>query len=52
VTSAFGKYRFDNIPTGQTYIVTVRARRHNFAIPTRMVSVMDDLSNVDFVGDR
>jgi hypothetical protein len=49
VTSSFGMYRFENIPAGQTYIVTVRAKRFGFERPSRVVSVTDDLAGVDFV---
>ena len=45
-------FRFDNIPAGQTYIVTVRARRFTFANPSRAISVTDELAGVDFVAGR
>lgn len=52
VTSSFGMYRFDNIPAGQTYVVTVKAKRFAFEMPSRTVSVTDDLAGVDFVAVR
>jgi CSLREA domain-containing protein len=52
VTSSFGMYRFDNIPAGQTYIVTVRAKRFTFESPSRTISVTDSLAGVDFVAGR
>jgi hypothetical protein len=45
-------YRFGNIPAGQTYVVTVRAKRFGFERPSRVVSVTDDLAGVDFTAGR
>jgi hypothetical protein len=48
VTGSFGMYRFEGIPAGQTYVVTVRAKRFVIETPSRVVSVTDDLAGVDF----
>ena len=47
-TSSFGYYRFDEVETGQTYIVSVGSRSYRFA--SRTLQVFDNLSDVDFVG--
>jgi hypothetical protein len=49
VTNGFGYYRFDQIQVGETYFVSVEAKQHQFEIPTRTVSVVDELTDVDFV---
>lgn len=47
-TSSFGIYTFNNVQTGQTYTMTVSAKRFRFA--PQFVSVTGPLTNVDFVG--
>lgn len=47
LTGPFGAYRFDNVLPGQTYTVTVMARRFQFTM--QMISVNDDLTGVDFI---
>jgi hypothetical protein len=46
----FGAYRFDEIPVGQTYILTVSARRFSFVQNTRIITLLEELTDVDFVG--
>ncbi|MBS1797656.1 MAG: CSLREA domain-containing protein [Acidobacteria bacterium] len=50
-TNSFGHYSFPEIPTGQTYVVTVSSKRFAFANPSRAVDLRDDLQAVDFVAD-
>lgn len=50
-SSAFGYYRFDDVPAGGTYILTLRSKRFTFANNPRVISVTDDLSEVDFVAE-
>jgi len=45
-TSSFCYYRFDDIPTGQTVILTVVSKRYQFA--PRIVNVIEELNNLDF----
>jgi hypothetical protein len=42
-----GNYRFDDVEPGQTYVVAVRSRRFTFA--TQVLSINDNLSDIDFV---
>jgi photosystem II stability/assembly factor-like uncharacterized protein len=46
-TNTFGYYGFDEVSTGQTYVVSVTSKRYRFT--TRTLTVNDDLGNVDFV---
>ena len=48
-TGSFGYYNFDNLQTGQTYILTVNSRRYIFTTPTRVVSLSDNIVDLDFV---
>ena len=48
-TGSFGYYRFENLEAGETYIVTVNSKRFIFSVPSRVVSVPDNVSNIDFV---
>ena len=49
LTSAFGYYRFDDVQTGGTYIISVSSKRYQFA--TRSVSVSDDLTDFDLIAE-
>ena len=49
LTNAFGHYRFSDIATGSIYSVTVRAKGHAFA--PRSVSVIDELTDLDFIAE-
>ncbi len=46
-TSAFGHFRFAAVAGGQSYTVTVRAKRYQFT--PRTIQVNQALSNVDFI---
>jgi hypothetical protein len=47
ITGPFGSYRFDHIPTAETYIVAVRSRRFHF--DALVLQVFDNLTDIDFV---
>lgn len=49
LTGSFGFYRFDNISVGETYLLTIFSKRFVFANPTRIISVNEELNNLDFV---
>ncbi len=49
ITNPFGFYNFDNVPVGQTYVVSVSHKRFQFAEPTQLVNVQDQMTGVDFV---
>ena len=50
-TSTFGFYRFDNIPVGETYIVSVAAKKYTFSQPTIVQTVLEELGELDFVAN-
>lgn len=47
-TSSFGYYRFETVAAGETYILTVFSKRFVFINPTLVVTVHDELDNLDF----
>ena len=47
VTNPFGYYHFTSVPSGQSYLVSVRHKRYEFQ--SRTVTVNEDLADIDFV---
>ena len=47
ITSARGYFQFDDVESGQTYVIAVRSRRFQFE--PRLINVTDNLAGVDFV---
>ena len=45
----FGYYRFENLPAGQLYTLSVATKRYRFDQPTLVVSLVDNLADVNFV---
>ena len=50
-TNSFGYYNFQELQSGQEYTVTVSARRYSFAQPTQMITLNDNVSDLNFVAD-
>jgi len=51
VTGTFGYYHFEDLPAGQTYVVTINSKRFTFASPSRVVNVTDNVADIDFIAD-
>ncbi len=49
-TSSFGYYQFEDVEAGDSYVVAVASRRFRFA--PRVLQVVDNLSDLDFVGQE
>ena len=47
-TGSFGAFRFDELPVGETYIVSVVSRRYVFANPTRVITLDDNVTDFNF----
>jgi len=47
VTNPFGYYRFDNVPVGETYIVSATARGYTFQ--PQIIMLLDGVDDLDFV---
>ncbi|MBA3632106.1 MAG: carboxypeptidase regulatory-like domain-containing protein [Acidobacteria bacterium] len=49
-TSAFGYYQFNDIPPGETYVLTVFSKRYQFKQSSIVINVNNDFTDADFVG--
>jgi hypothetical protein len=49
ITSPFGYFSFDNVPSGATYLMEISSKRYTFAEPVRTINVEDSISNIEFV---
>jgi uncharacterized delta-60 repeat protein len=50
LTSSFGYYTFYDIPAGQTYVIAPSSNRYTFTPSVRIITVMDELTDVNFTG--
>lgn len=48
-SSAFGHYRFTEIPVGETYVISVAAKKYVFPQDTLIRQVLDDVRDADFI---
>lgn len=51
LSSAFGYYRFADIPAGEIYLFSVSAKRHTFAQVSQAREISEDTENIDFIAD-
>ena len=49
LTGPFGAYRFEDVPVG-TYFITVAAKRFIFINPAQILSLSEEIENIDFIG--
>ena len=47
LSGSFGYYRFDNVESGQSYVITVAKK--GFAFDSQAVTINDNLSGLDFI---
>jgi hypothetical protein len=52
LSGASGYYRFTEVASGQTCVLTVSARKYTFANPTQVLNVNEELSEINFVADN
>jgi hypothetical protein len=50
-TSSFGYFRIENVEVGQTYILSISSKKYIFADTTRIVSVQDEIIDLNFMAD-
>ena len=50
-TGSFGYFSFEGLTAGETYVVTVNSQRYTFAVPSRVITLVDNLTDVDFTAD-
>jgi hypothetical protein len=51
-TNSFGYYNFADVPAGTTYLVSVSAKGLTFLPDTRVFTLLDELTDVDFVAQE
>lgn len=51
ITSTFGYYAFDGVEVGQTYVLDIASKRYTFANPTRIFSLLDSVTDMDFAAE-
>ncbi len=50
ISNSFGFYRFGEVPTGENYIVSVASKRYVFNQQTMVISVFEEIGDLDFIG--
>lgn len=50
-TSTFGYYALDGVEVGQTYVLEIGSKRFTFANPTRVFSLQDTVTGMDFTAE-
>lgn len=48
-TGSFGYYSFDGLTVGETYVITVTSKRFTFQVPSRVISLVDNIADADFI---
>lgn len=48
LSNAFGYYRFADIPVGETYIFSVKAKRFEFSQPSQSRNIVGDTQDINF----
>ena len=51
-TGSFGVYSFSGLEAGQTYTITVSAKRNTFAQPSRMITPQANVTDFDFIAEQ
>jgi len=47
-----GYFSIEGLQTGQTYVVTVSSQRYTFSTPSRVISLVDNVVDANFVADQ
>lgn len=48
-STTFGNYSFENLPVGETYVVTVLAKRFSFDNSSQIINLTDSITDTDFI---
>lgn len=51
-TGSFGYYRFDQVEAGQTVVVSIRSKRFTFDPSAQVLTLKDNLTEIDFVANE
>ncbi len=50
-TGSFGYYSFEDLPAGETYVVTISSKRYIFSNPSRVITLNDSITDADFTAE-
>ena len=50
MTGTFGYFAFNDIPVGETYVISVSSKRFSFSQPSQILRIEGDLTDIEFVG--
>ena len=48
LTNPFGKFRFDDVEVGRTYILSVESKRYQFINNTQVLTILDEVDGIVF----
>ena len=48
-TNGFGYFSIEDVPAGETYIISVGAKGYRFVNPTQVLNLADSVTDVSFV---
>ena len=51
VTNPFGYFNFE-VPVGRTYVVSIQSKQYHFTNPTQIISVNDNVTELNFVANE
>lgn len=51
ITSIFGYYRFRDVETGETYVISAKAKGYAFTQPTQVVNLTEETLDRDFIAN-
>lgn len=51
-TNSFGYYYFSDVPVGENYVVSVMSKSYVFRQPSIFISLNENLTGVNFIGER
>jgi Carboxypeptidase regulatory-like domain len=51
VSNSFGNFRFDDVAVGEIYVFTVQSKRYQFSVPSQVLSVNDNVTDLIFIAD-
>ena len=51
-TGSLGYFSIEGLQTGQTFVVTVSSQRYTFSTPSRVISLVDNVVDANFVADQ
>jgi hypothetical protein len=52
LTASFGYFIFEDVPAAGTYVLTITSKRFAFTDPTRVLNLIGDLIDVDFIAEN